>query len=480
MSRIGVLLSSAMGGIGALLVLVQPIAAESARGVGCSTALVGTSTGGREMGITKSAFGKTTDGAEVDLYTCVNRNGLVMKVMTFGATVVELLAPDRDGNLANITLGFDGIDGYLGKHPYFGSTVGRYANRIGNAQFQLDGQQFKLGANDGVNHLHGGNVGFSAKVWDAQQVRTDASVGVRFTYTSPDGEEGYPGTLKACVVYELTNDNEMRVDYRATTDKPTIVNLTNHCYWNLGGAGTGTVLDHRLAIAADKYLPVDATLIPTGELREVRDTPFDFTEPHVIGGASIAWLAGTITVSRCAIRRARWRLPCALWTRTAGECWRSAPPRRAFSSTRATSWTASRPMAVTRETPASASKPRSTPILRTRRTSRMPSCGPGRRIVTRPCTGSSLSDVAAGFRGTPFLDAGRLSRPQEARRSFDNESACHGGRGHRFWGGPHIQVAPAARQSCTKKHNRLGRWRPEEDPAFPRTAARWLAAESLA
>ncbi|MBM4088114.1 MAG: galactose mutarotase [Planctomycetes bacterium] len=291
MNRIGVLLASAMGGIGALLVLVQPIAAEPARGVGGSTAPVGTLTGGGEMSITKSAFGKTADGAEVDLYTCVNRNGLVMKVMTFGATVVELRAPDRDGNLANITLGFDAIDGYLGKHPYFGSTVGRYANRIGKAQFQLDGQRFTLGANDGVNHLHGGNVGFSAQLWDAQQVRTDASVGVKFTYTSPDGEEGYPGTLKASVVYELTNDNEMRVDYRATTDKPTIVNLTNHCYWNLGGAGTGTILDHRLAIAADKYLPVDATLIPTGELREVRDTPFDFTEPHVIG-ARIDRVAG--------------------------------------------------------------------------------------------------------------------------------------------------------------------------------------------
>ncbi len=235
------------------------------------------------MSVSKSPFGKTTDDNQVALYTCVNAHGLVMKVMTYGATVVEIQTPDRDGKLANITLGFDSLDGYLGEHPYFGATVGRYANRIAKGNFTLDGKQYSLATNNDANHLHGGIIGFSRVVWDAQTVQDENKVGVRFTYTSKDGEEGYPGTLKAIVTYTLNNHNAMRIDYEAVTDKATPVNLTNHSYWNLAGAGSGTILNHQLTLAADKYLPVDDTLIPTGQLAEVANTPFDFRKPHRIG-----------------------------------------------------------------------------------------------------------------------------------------------------------------------------------------------------
>jgi aldose 1-epimerase len=203
--------------------------------------------------------------------------------MTYGAIVVELQTPDRDGNLENVTLGFDQLDGYLGAHPYFGATVGRYANRIAKGKFVLDGKTYSLATNNGPNHLHGGELGLSRVVWAAEPVESDTAVGVKFRYTSPDGQDGYPGTLSATVVYTLTNQDELRIDYTATTTKATVINLTNHCYWNLGGAGSGTILDHQLMLAADEYLPVDDTLIPTGQLAKVADTPFDFTTPHVIG-----------------------------------------------------------------------------------------------------------------------------------------------------------------------------------------------------
>jgi len=235
------------------------------------------------MSVSKSVFGKTADGRQVDLYTCVNTHGLMLKITNYGAIVVELHTPDRDGKLANITLGFDQLDGYLGAHPYFGATVGRYANRIAKGKFSLDGKTYTLATNDGPNHLHGGKVGFSKVVWQAEPVEQAEAVGVKFTYTSPDGEEGYPGAVTATVVYLLTNKNELSIDYQATATKPTPINLTNHCYWNLGGAGSGTILDHQLMLAADKYLPVDATLIPTGQLAPVEGTPFDFRKPQPIG-----------------------------------------------------------------------------------------------------------------------------------------------------------------------------------------------------
>ena len=235
------------------------------------------------MNVSKSDFGKTAEGKQVDLYTCVNAHGLTMKVMTWGAIVVEMRVPDREGKFENVTLGFDSLDGYLGDHPYFGATVGRYANRIAGGKFTLDGKTYTLAANNGPNHLHGGKTGFSRVVWDAEPLQDADAVGVTFTYTSRDGEEGYPGTVHATVVYRLTNDNAMSIDYSATSSAPTPINLTNHCYWNLGGAGSGTILDHQLMLAADKYLPVDETLIPTGELAGVRGTPFDFTESKTIG-----------------------------------------------------------------------------------------------------------------------------------------------------------------------------------------------------
>jgi len=239
--------------------------------------------GGAKMTVTKSPFGATPDGQSVNLYSCTNAQGWVMKLMTYGATVVQLRAPDREGKMENITLGFDSLDGYLGDHPYFGATVGRYANRIAGGQFTLDGKQYTLATNNGPNHLHGGNVGFSRVVWDAAPVKTDKAVGVEFTYVSPDGDEGYPGRLTVTVTYTLTNENAMRIDYEAVTDQATPINLTNHCYWNLSGEGSGKILDHQLMLNADQYLPVDDTLIPTGKLAAVAGTPFDFRQPHRIG-----------------------------------------------------------------------------------------------------------------------------------------------------------------------------------------------------
>jgi len=280
----GMALLSISGALG--LALAASAAAQcpgGCAGCGSLSSVKACSRNGEDVGVSKSAFGTTAAGQQIDLYTCVNAQGLVMKVSTYGAIVVELRTPDRHGTLENITLGFDSLAGYLGGHPYFGATVGRYGNRIAKGQFSLDGRTYQLATNDGPNHLHGGKVGFSRVVWKAQPVETDAAVGVRFSYTSPDGEEGYPGTVEATVVYTLTHDNAMCIDYTATASQATPINLTNHCYWNLAGAGAGTILDHQLMLAADRYLPVDNTLIPTGELAPVQGTPFDFTTPQAIG-----------------------------------------------------------------------------------------------------------------------------------------------------------------------------------------------------
>lgn len=242
-----------------------------------------TTTDEGEMKIDTSVFGTTQDGVEVQLYTCVNANGMVMKMTNYGAIMTELRVPDRDGNFANVILGFPNLQGYLGEHPYFGSTVGRYCNRIGHGKFTLDGQEYQLTLNDGENHLHGGLVGFNKRVWNAEPVQTESEVGVRFTYHSPDGEQGYPGNLDATALYLLNNSNELIVEFQATVDKPCPVNLTNHNYWNLAGAGSGTIRDHVLMLAADKYLPVDEGLIPIGDLADVAGTPLDFTTPEKIG-----------------------------------------------------------------------------------------------------------------------------------------------------------------------------------------------------
>ena len=233
--------------------------------------------------VSKSLYGRLPDGREVDVYTLTNAHGLEVKIMTYGATIISVKTPDRDGRLANITLYLDTFDDYLRGHPLFGSVVGRYANRIAGAKFTIDGVEYPLAPNAGKVHIHGGRSGFQQKVWQAAALSQQDAAAVEFTLTSPDGDEGYPGTLHVKLVYTLNNDNELKMDYTATTDKPTVVNLTNHTYWNLAGAGSGDILDHILTLHADAYLPADDQKVPTGEIRSVKDTVMDFTEPHRIG-----------------------------------------------------------------------------------------------------------------------------------------------------------------------------------------------------
>jgi aldose 1-epimerase len=233
--------------------------------------------------VKKEAFGKTDDGVAVEQYTLRNAAGATAKVITYGALLTELDVPDRDGKLGDVVLGFDNLKDYLAGHPYFGATVGRVANRIAKGKFTLDGKEYKLAINNGGHTLHGGVKGFDKVVWKAESKTTADGPSVQFRYVSKDGEEGYPGTLTATVTYTLTNDNALRIDYKATTDKATPVNLTNHSYFNLAGAKEGDILNHEITIAADKYTPSDAALVPTGEIKSVKDTPFDFTKPHRIG-----------------------------------------------------------------------------------------------------------------------------------------------------------------------------------------------------
>ncbi|MDR3718786.1 MAG: galactose mutarotase [Bryobacteraceae bacterium] len=232
--------------------------------------------------ITKASFGQTADGAPVDLYTLKNAAGMEVAVTTFGGRVVTLKAPGRDGKFTDVVLGFDNLQGYLGVHPYFGAIVGRYGNRIAKGQFKLDGKTYKLAVNDGANSLHGGIKGFDKVVWTGREV-PGGDPSVELTYLSKDGEEGYPGNLTQKVTYTLTAANELRIDYSATTDKDTVVNVTNHSYFNLAGQGKGDILGHVLQLNASKMTPVDAGLIPTGELKSVEGTPFDFRQPTVIG-----------------------------------------------------------------------------------------------------------------------------------------------------------------------------------------------------
>lgn len=233
--------------------------------------------------MTRAAFGSTADGQAVETFTLRNANGLEMRVISLGGIITHLMTPDRTGAMADIVLGFDTIDGYLGQHPFFGAIIGRYGNRIGKARFAIDGQEYTLAANNGPNHLHGGMKGFDKVVWKAEPAPSTEGQRIVFTRTSPDGEEGYPGNLQVKVTYTLTDRNELAIDYEATTDKPTHVNLTQHSYFNLAGHNSGDILGHEMTIEADRYTPVDDTLIPTGELAPVDGTPFDFRRSTAIG-----------------------------------------------------------------------------------------------------------------------------------------------------------------------------------------------------
>lgn len=233
--------------------------------------------------VARAAFGTAPTGEPVELFTLTGPAGVEVRAITYGGIIISLKTPDRDGVPADIVLGYDELDGYVRETPYFGAIIGRYGNRIANGRFTLDGETYSLAKNNGPNHLHGGDIGFDKVVWSAEPFETDSAVGVVFAYTSRAGEEGYPGTLDTRVTYTLTDGGALIFDYHATTDQATPVNLTQHTYFNLAGDGSGDILGHELMIAASAYTPVDSTLIPTGEIRPVAGTPFDFRAPAPIG-----------------------------------------------------------------------------------------------------------------------------------------------------------------------------------------------------
>jgi aldose 1-epimerase len=235
------------------------------------------------MTLTRSTFGAMPDGTAVDLFTLTNAHGMEVRITTYGATIVSIKVPDRRGRFDDVVTGFDTLEGYLTRSRFFGAIAGRYANRIANARFTLDGRTYTLAANNGRNHLHGGRVGFDKVVWAGAPFERDGGVGVVLTHLSPDGDEGYPGTLSVSVTYTLTPRDELVIEYEATTDRATPVNLTNHSYFNLAGDGHGDILRHQLTIDADRYTPTDDTQIPTGRLEPVDGTPFDFRKPTAVG-----------------------------------------------------------------------------------------------------------------------------------------------------------------------------------------------------
>jgi aldose 1-epimerase len=238
---------------------------------------------GEVRAVTKQSYGTTLKGEPVDLFTLKNKNGVEIAITNYGGIITSLKVPDAKGAFGDIVLGFDDLGGYLKPNPYFGAIIGRYGNRIAGGKFTLDGKTYSLDINNGPNSLHGGNEGFDKRVWTAKEFEKPGEVGVELTYLSKDGEGGYPGNLQVTVHYILTDANALKIHYKATTDKDTVVNLTNHSYFNLKGAGNGDILDHELALNAAKFMPTNKDLIPTGELRPVKGTPFDFLTPHVIG-----------------------------------------------------------------------------------------------------------------------------------------------------------------------------------------------------
>ena len=248
----------------------------------------------KHMAIDKDVFGETADGITVDRYTLCNANGVVVRIITYGATVTELWTLDARGELADVVLGFDDLARYETQSPYFGCIVGRVAFRIARGQFVLDGRPHQLTLNDGPHHLHGGQKGFSHAVWHAEPLMNNGCPAVKLTHRSPDGDQGYPGTLDAAVVYTLTEDNELRIDYTATTDRPTLANLTHHSYFNLAGASSGDILQHTVQLDADRWIAAPEPDLPTGEIAPVHGTPYDFTQPTPIG-ARIGQAGGAVT-----------------------------------------------------------------------------------------------------------------------------------------------------------------------------------------
>jgi aldose 1-epimerase len=233
--------------------------------------------------VEKSSFGKLADGTAVDLYKLTNQNGVELQIITYGGSIVSLKTPDRNGNFADIVLGYDEPQNYVDDTSYLGALIGRYANRIANGRFKLGGVEYKLAQNNGVNSLHGGPTGFHKRIWQAREVNRPNAAALEVSYKSKDGEEGFPGNLAVTTTFVLSNTNELRIEYSATTDKTTVVNLTEHAYFNLAGPGEGTILDHVLRINANRFTPVDENLIPTGELKSVKGTPLDFNKATVIG-----------------------------------------------------------------------------------------------------------------------------------------------------------------------------------------------------
>ena len=249
------------------------------------SALVHTAQADSAAPVSFRPFGTTAEGQKVELYSLRNKSGMRVDLMTYGATVVDLYTPDRTGKLSDVALGFGSFKPYLTKSPYFGAIVGRYGNRIASGRFTLEGIAYQLPKNEApahVNHLHGGVKGFDKRVWNAEVLKS-AEPSVRFTLRSPDGQEGYPGALSASVTYTLTDKNELRLSYRATTDKPTVLNLTNHTYFNLAGAGSGTILNQQVKLYAGHFTPVNSVLVPTGEIKSVEGTAMDFRKPTPIG-----------------------------------------------------------------------------------------------------------------------------------------------------------------------------------------------------
>jgi aldose 1-epimerase len=235
----------------------------------------------RNPKVTVEEFGSMPDGKPVSLYTLENKNGIEMKVMNYGGIITSLTTPDKNGNFDDVVLGYDSLSSYLKSSPFFGALIGRYGNRIAKGKFKIDGEEYNLPINNGSNHLHGGPKGFDKVYWNIE-VPADSS-SLKLSYQSVDGEQGYPGNLLAEVFYHLTDSNELRIEYKATTDKKTVVNLTQHSYFNLGGKQAKDILGHSLTIDADNFIPVDTALIPTGEIRNVKGTPFDFTKAETIG-----------------------------------------------------------------------------------------------------------------------------------------------------------------------------------------------------